>query len=146
MNTQSTAVTFTDVTPGEQLVYRVQATRAEGRNQRSDYVNVTRRTGDGSRQRERPRSGAGGPFETKTTRGEEASMERFSPNLAFRRPVPTGTNSGSTPTTSRSGSSGSRKRRACRGLSPAATWRPIATPYGVGLKAGSGPTVSTGRR
>ncbi len=47
---------------------------------------------------------------------------------------------------SRSGSSGSRKRRACRGLSPPATWRPIATPYGVGLKAGSDPTISTGRR
>ena len=48
-------------------------------------------------------------------------MERFSPYLALRRPVSTGTNSGSTPTTSRSGSSGSRKRRACRGLSPPAT-------------------------
>ena len=42
-NTQSTAVTFTDrdVTPGEQHVYRVQAISAEGRSQRSNYVNVT---------------------------------------------------------------------------------------------------------
>ena len=48
-------------------------------------------------------------------------MERFSPYLALRRPVSTGTNSGSTPTTSRSGSSGSRKRRAWRGLCPPAT-------------------------
>ena len=42
-NTQSTAVTFTntDVTPGVQYVYRVQAISAEGRSQRSNYVNVT---------------------------------------------------------------------------------------------------------
>ena len=36
--------------------------------------------------------------------------------------------------------------RACRGLRSPAAWRPIATPYGVGLKAGSSPTISTGRR
>ena len=42
-NTQSTAVTFTDtdVTPGVQHVYRVQAISAAGRSQRSNYVNVT---------------------------------------------------------------------------------------------------------
>ena len=40
-NTQSTAATFTDVTPGEQHVYRVQAISAEGRSQRSNYGNVT---------------------------------------------------------------------------------------------------------
>ena len=42
-NTQSTAVTFTDtdVTPGVQHVYRVQAISAEGWSQRSNYVNVT---------------------------------------------------------------------------------------------------------
>ena len=42
-NTQSTAVTFTDtdVTPGVQHVYRVQAISAAGRSQRSSYVNVT---------------------------------------------------------------------------------------------------------
>ena len=42
-NTQSTAATFTDtdVTPGVQHVYRVQALSAAGRSQRSNYVNVT---------------------------------------------------------------------------------------------------------
>ena len=42
-NTQSTAATFTDtdVTPGVQHVYRVQAISAEGRSQRSNYGNVT---------------------------------------------------------------------------------------------------------
>ena len=42
-NTQSTAATFTDtdVTPGVQHVYRVQAIGAAGRSQRSNYVNVT---------------------------------------------------------------------------------------------------------
>ena len=42
-NTQSTAVTFTDtdVTPGVQHVYRVQAISAAGQSQRSNYVNVT---------------------------------------------------------------------------------------------------------
>ena len=40
-NTRSTAATFTDVTPGEQHVYRVQAISAEGRSQRSNYGNVT---------------------------------------------------------------------------------------------------------
>ena len=39
----------------------------------------------------------------------------------------------SSPTTSRSGSSGSRKSRACRGLRSPAAWRPIATPYGDDL-------------
>ena len=41
-NTQSTAATFTDtdVTPGVQHVYRVQAISAAGRSQRSNYVNV----------------------------------------------------------------------------------------------------------
>ena len=41
-NTRSTAVTFTDtdVTPGVQHVYRVQAISAAGRSQRSNYVNV----------------------------------------------------------------------------------------------------------
>ncbi len=39
-----------------------------------------------------------------------------------------------------------RKSRACRGRRSPAAWRPIATPYGVGLKAESGPTNSTGRR
>ena len=43
VNTRSTAATFTDrdVTTGEQHVYRVQAISAEGRSQRSNYVNVT---------------------------------------------------------------------------------------------------------
>ena len=36
VNTQSTAATFTDVTPGVQHVYRVQAISAEGRSQRSN--------------------------------------------------------------------------------------------------------------
>ena len=101
-NIHSTAVTFTgtDVTPGMQHVYRVQVISAEDRSQCSNYVNVTRRTGDGSRQRERPRTGTAGPFETqkgciKDHPGEEASMERFSPYLALLRPVPTGTSSGS---------------------------------------------------
>ena len=42
-NTRSTAATFTDtdVTPGVQHVYRVQAISAAGRSQRSNYVNVT---------------------------------------------------------------------------------------------------------
>ena len=44
---------------------------------------------------------------------------------------------------SRSGSSGSRKSRAWPSLRSPAAWRPIATPYGVGLTAGSGPTIST---
>ena len=62
-NTHSAAATFTnsDVTPGVKHVCRVQAISAEGRSQRSNYVNVTRRTGDGSRQRVRPRDGTGGP-------------------------------------------------------------------------------------
>ena len=42
-NTRSTAATFTDtnVTPGVQYVYRVQAISAAGQSQRSNYVNVT---------------------------------------------------------------------------------------------------------
>ena len=42
-DTQSAAATFTDtdVTPGVQHVYRVQAIGAAGRSQRSNYVNVT---------------------------------------------------------------------------------------------------------
>ena len=42
-NTRSTAATFTDtnVTPGVQHVYRVQAISAAGQSQRSNYVNVT---------------------------------------------------------------------------------------------------------
>ena len=42
-NTLSTAATFTDtnVTPGVQHVYRVQALSAAGQSQRSNYVNVT---------------------------------------------------------------------------------------------------------
>ena len=46
----------------------------------------------------------------------------------------------SSPTTSRSGSSGSRKSRACRGRRLPAALGPIAPPYGAGLKPGSGPT------
>ena len=50
------------------------------------------------------------------------------------------------PTTSRSGSCGSRRSRTFRGRRSPAASGPIATPFGVGLKAGSDPTASTGGR
>ena len=65
-NTQSTAATFTDTDVTRECStctgFRRSVRRA-GANARTTST-WTRRTGDGSRQRERPHTCAGGPFET----------------------------------------------------------------------------------